>query len=170
MTHDTTGHIDAKRNATPSVVLLRQSAAGAIAPQVNLWDHWNLRYTLYTVYISIIHKYYVYIHIYICMYVCVYAYYHYYVHMHLQEYIYIYTYIYTYIYIYICTFIYIYIYMWYSPKCPPLLFHIWGFGIAWWCRTCNLLEKSPYSYRRRIKTATGASNTRVFLGFVNPMN
>lgn len=43
--------------------------------------------------------------------------------------------------------------MWYSPKCPPLLFHIWGFGIAWWCRTCNLLliaispEKNQNSYR-----------------------
>ena len=96
---------------------------------------------------------YIYIHIYIYIYI--------YTHIHIQIYIYIYTFIYKYVYIYIYIHIHLYIYiMWYSPKCPPLLFHIWRFGIAWWCLPCVIFS-SP-SVRRRIKHGTRASNTRAF--------
>ena len=161
MTHDTTSDIDAKRNATPYVVLLRQSAAGAIAPQVNLWDHWNLRYTLYTVYVSLIHKYYIYICIYIYVCVCVYAYY--YLHMHLQEYIYIYTILYIYIYTFkYITFIYIYIYTYtythsyiYICGTPPNVhrFCFTSGALALHGGAVRVMFLSP-SVRRRIKTAT----------------
>ena len=128
VTHDTTGDIDAKRNAAPSVVLLRQSAAGAIAPQVNLWDHWNLRYTLYTVYISIIHKYYVYIYMCmcICILLCTYA----------SASIYIHSYIYIYVVLPQMSTVFVsHLALWHCMVVPYVIF---------W---------SP-SVRRRIKTAT----------------
>ena len=117
--------VTSTQNATPHLpsFFFVQSAAGAIAPQVNLWDHWNLRYTLYTVYVSLIHKYYIYIciYIYMCMCICIllftYASARIYIYIQSYIYIYIYTfkyitfilYIYIYIYVYIYTFIYIYI-------------------------------------------------------------
>ena len=97
--------------------------------------------------------------IYIYTFICIYIHSYIYTHIHIQIYIYIHSYINMYIYIYIHIHLYIYI-MWYSPKCPPLLFHIWRFGIAWWCLPCVIFS-SP-SVRRRIKHGTRASNTRAF--------
>ena len=113
-------------------------------------------------------------YIYICMCMCIcillftyasariYIYNLIYIHIHIQIY-----YIHLYIYIRIHIHIHIYIYMWYSPKCPPFLFHIWRFGIAWWCRTCNVFvaispEKNQNSYRAQKEHSTRASNTRAF--------
>ena len=109
---------------------------------------------------------YVYVYMHIIIYICICK------NIYIQSYIYTYTHSnilhsFIYIYIRIHIHIHIYIYMWYSPKCPPLLFHIWRFGIAWWCRTCNVFvaispEKNQNSYRAQKEHSTRASNTRAF--------